>query len=63
MSVSPFSVQYDHEVQVYNRMRATYLAAEKKRKQEKKVLEDAFKQDRRMSLKGFSKGIRGRAVR
>ena len=51
MSVSPFTVQNDFEVQAYNQRRAIYLASEKKRKQEEKALRQAFKNDRRMSLK------------
>lgn len=55
MSVSGFSVQHDPEVQAYNKLRATYLAAEKERrrdeksrKQEEKKLLESFKKDRRM---------------
>ena len=56
MSISGFSVQHDPEVQAYNELRATYLAAEKERKrhekarkqEEKALLESSKKQDRRM---------------
>ncbi|KIX10258.1 uncharacterized protein Z518_01339 [Rhinocladiella mackenziei CBS 650.93] len=58
MSVSPFSVQHDYEVQAFNQLRARYLMAEKSRKEEEKVLKKAFKNDRRMSLQteGEAKG-------
>ncbi|EXJ80507.1 hypothetical protein A1O1_08652 [Capronia coronata CBS 617.96] len=60
MSVSPFSVQHDSEVQEYNKLRATYLAAEKQRKQEAKVMKEASTRTSKDSRAvGYDKGGRG----
>jgi hypothetical protein len=50
MSVSPFSVQHDYEVQEYKKLRRAYLASERRRQAEEKTMKKAFQKDRRMSL-------------
>ena len=50
MSVSPFSVQHDPEVQEYNLRRAAWKASEKARKQEEKLLRMQVKMDREAAL-------------
>ncbi|KIW57428.1 hypothetical protein PV05_05978 [Exophiala xenobiotica] len=69
MSVSGFSVQHDPEVQAYNKLRATYLAAEKERrrdeksrKQEEKKLLESFKKDRRMKSRTGNRNVVSRIL-
>jgi predicted RNA-binding protein Jag len=57
MSVSPYTIAFDYQVHEYNKRRAAYLASvkqskddRKQRKQEEKILRQAFARDRRMVL-------------
>ncbi|KIX93634.1 uncharacterized protein Z520_10540 [Fonsecaea multimorphosa CBS 102226] len=58
MSVSPYSVQHDYEVQEYNKRRAAWKESEKKRKQEEKLLRDQAKRDRKAALKQLAEAER-----
>ncbi|KIW75633.1 hypothetical protein Z517_10375 [Fonsecaea pedrosoi CBS 271.37] len=51
MSISPYSVQHDFEVQEYNKRRAAWKQSEKVRKQQEKLLRDQAKQARKAALK------------
>lgn len=53
MSISPYSVQHDYEVQEYNQRRAAWKASEKKRKEEEKMLREQAKQARKAELKSL----------
>ncbi|OQV07733.1 hypothetical protein CLAIMM_12127 isoform 1 [Cladophialophora immunda] len=58
MSVSPYSVQHDFEVQEYNKRRAAWKASEKRRKQEEKLLKEQAKRDRKAALKQLAQAER-----
>ncbi|KIW96861.1 uncharacterized protein Z519_02252 [Cladophialophora bantiana CBS 173.52] len=58
MSVSPYSVQHDPEVQEYNKRFSTWKASEKSRKQEEKLFREQAKRDRRAALKQIAKAER-----
>ncbi|EXJ71919.1 uncharacterized protein A1O5_04420 [Cladophialophora psammophila CBS 110553] len=62
MSVSPYSVQHDPEVQEYNKRLAAWKASEKSRKQEEKLLRDQAKRDRRAALKQIAKAEKGDCI-
>ncbi|KAK5467990.1 hypothetical protein LTS15_000963 [Exophiala xenobiotica] len=74
MSVSGYSVQHDPEVQAYNKLRATYLAAEKERKRHEKearkqedkgkeqALLESSKKDQDRWMKSSQTGNRNRNV-
>ncbi|KAJ9502102.1 hypothetical protein H2202_002166 [Exophiala xenobiotica] len=55
MSVSGYSVQHDPEVQAYNKLRATYLAAEKERKRHEKETQKQEDKDKEQALLESSK--------
>ncbi|OAL37788.1 hypothetical protein AYO20_02965 [Fonsecaea nubica] len=59
MSVSPYSVQHDFEVQEYNKRRAVWKQSEKVRKQQEKLLRDQAKQDRKAALKQLAVAEKG----
>ncbi|OAP56863.1 hypothetical protein AYL99_08975 [Fonsecaea erecta] len=62
MSVSPYTVQNDFEVQEYNKRREAWKASERERKQEEKLLRDKAKHDRKEALKQLAEAERGIAA-